>query len=323
MRMSLMLNKTVTVTAAAALLLAGCATPTSPPTDGTPQVLTALYPLEFLTQQVAGELASVTSVTPQGAEPHDLELAPAQVREIGAADLIVYIGGFQPALDDAVAQRPPRTVVDATEVLALSEGIGHEDEDDDVGHEDDDGDHEADHDHAHHDHDGDPHFWLDPTLLARLAAPVADALAELDPDNATTYAANAERVAAELSELDLELATGLATCERDVVVVSHEAFGFLAERYGLTQVGLSGIDPEGEPSPARLREIRAVVAEHDVTTIFTETLVSPKAAEVLAADLGISTALLDPVETQVDPDADYRDVMRSNLEALRLALGCA
>src|SRR5690606_24492219 len=106
MRMSLMLNKTVTVTAAAALLLAGCATPTSPPTDGTPQVLTALYPLEFLTQQVAGELASVTSVTPQGAEPHDLELAPAQVREIGAADLIVYIGGFQPALDDAVAQRP-------------------------------------------------------------------------------------------------------------------------------------------------------------------------------------------------------------------------
>ncbi len=316
MRMSLMLNKRVTVTAATALLLAGCATPTSPPTDGTPQVLTALYPLEFLTQQVAGELASVTSVTPQGAEPHDLELAPAQVREIGAADLIVYIGGFQPALDDAVAQRPPRAVVDATEVLALSEGIGHEDEDDDAGHEDD-------HDHAHHDHDGDPHFWLDPTLLARLAAPVADALAELDPDNATTYAANAERVAAELSELDSELATGLATCERDVVVVSHEAFGFLAERYGLTQVGLSGIDPEGEPSPARLREIRAVVAEHDVTTIFTETLVSPKAAEVLAADLGISTALLDPVETQVDPDADYRDVMRSNLEALRLALGCA
>jgi len=136
-----MLNKTVTVTAAAALLLAGCATPTSPPTDGTPQVLTALYPLEFLTQQVAGELASVTSVTPQGAEPHDLELAPAQVREIGAADLIVYIGGFQPALDDAVAQRPPRAVVDATEVLALAEGIGHEDEDDGVGHEDDDGDH--------------------------------------------------------------------------------------------------------------------------------------------------------------------------------------
>lgn len=326
-----MMTKRATVVAAAsALILAGCSTPTSDD-DGRPHVLTALYPLQFVAEQVAGELAAVDSVTPQGAEPHDLELAPAQVRVIGNADLLVYIGGFQAALDDAVAQRPPSHVIDATVELGLSTEQTHDD-DPDEAHDDEAHDDEANdddvhdhagHDHAGHDHDGDPHFWLDPTLLAALAAPVAASLGEIDPDNAETYSANAQRLADELTALDEELATGLASCERNVVVVSHEAFGYFTERYGLTQLGLSGLDPEGEPSPARLREIRAAIAEHDVTTIFTETLVNPKAAEVLASDLGLTTALLDPVEAQTDLDADYRDVMRANLEALRLALGCA
>lgn len=309
--------------AASALLLTGCATPADDGPTGGPRVLAALYPLQFLAEQVAGDLASVESITPQGAEPHDLELAPAQVRTIGTADLVVYIGGFQAALDDALAQRSPAHVIDANAVL----GLGSHDADD-GGHDDGEHDDEADHgdsndDHAGHDHDGDPHFWLDPTLLAALADPVANVLAEIDPANSATYEANATQIATELTALDKEFASALSSCERDVVVVSHEAFGFLTERFGLTQVGLSGIDPESEPSPARLREIRATIAEHDVTTIFTETLVNPKAAEVFAADLGLTTAILDPIEAQVDPDTDYRDVMRANLEALTLALGCA
>src|SRR5690606_22562144 len=175
----------------------------------------------------------------------------------------VYVSGFQPAIDDALAlSAGDVAVVDATDVLALGGHVEpaaaeHPDSDgaeaDDDGH--DDGDHAGDehdpddaddHDgHEGHDHDGDPHFWLDPTLLAALAGPVADALSTVDPEGAETFAANAARVAAELEEIDVEFAARLASCERHVVVVAHEAYGFLTERYGLTQVGLSGLDPEG------------------------------------------------------------------------------
>jgi len=313
-----MLNKrSLAVTAVAALALAGCST--APEADR-PRVLAAIYPVQFLAQQVAGDRALVDSLTPSGAEPHDLEIAPAQVRRIGTADVLVFVSGFQPAVDEAIAASGGSAqVVDATSVLGLE--LDHDD-DHDEDHDDDESHPGLDH-HDGHDHDGDPHFWLDPTLLAALAQPLAEALSAVDPGGAATFAANAERIASELAELDAEYTARLSTCERREIVVGHEAYGYLAERYGLTQVGLSGIDPESEPSPARLREIRAAIAEHEVTTIFTETLVNPKAAEVLAKDLGLATALLDPVEAQVDPEADYRDVMRANLEALSTALGCA
>ena len=315
----MLIKRAMPLVAATALLLTGC-TAVADDAGDLPQVLAAIYPLQFVAEQVAGELAVVGSVTPQGAEPHDLELAPAQVRALGAADVVVYVAGFQPALDEAVAAQAPGVVIDATAELGLA--LSHEDEDDEHDEEGED-EHDDDGDHSDHDHDGDPHFWLDPTLLARLAAPIAHALGDLDPTNADTYTANAERLVGELAQIDEEYAAGLASCERSVVVVSHEAYGYLAERYGLTQVGLSGLDPEGEPSPARLREIRATIAEFDVTTVFTESLVNPKAAEVLAEDLGLVTALLDPIEAQTHADADYRDVMRSNLDALTVALGCA
>ncbi len=308
----MLIKRALPLLAVTALALAGCTAPADDE-DNRPQVLAAIYPLQFVAEQVAGDLAVVGSVTPQGAEPHDLELAPSQVRALGGADVVVYVAGFQPAVDEAVAAQAPGVVIDATSELGLA--LSHDDEDDE--HEDED-----DGDHAGHDHDGDPHFWLDPTLLAGLAAPIAGALAKLDPANADTYTTNAQRLVGELTEIDEEYAAGLASCARSVVVVSHEAYGYLAERYGLTQVGLSGLDPEGEPSPARLREIRATIAEFDVTTVFTESLVNPKAAEVLAADLGLVTALLDPIEAQTHADADYRDVMRANLDALTAALGC-
>lgn len=323
----MLLNRVLPLTAVLALAVAGCAAPADD--DGSPRVVTALYPLQFLAAEVAGDRARVESIIPQAAEPHDVELAPAQVRRLGEADLVVFIAGFQPALDDAIAQRPPAVVIDAASELGLDlfgpGATGHDDDHDDGDAHDGEAHDKASgaHDHSGHDHSGDPHFWLDPTLLAALAEPVAAELSALDPDGAETYQTNAARLRAELDEIDDAYATTLATCERDVIVVSHEAFGFLAERYGLTQVGMSGLDPEGEPSPARLREIRDVVGEHDVTTIFTEALLNPKAAEVLAADLGLTTALLDPIEAQVDPEADYRDVMRANLENLATALDCS
>jgi zinc transport system substrate-binding protein len=159
---------------------------------------------------------------------------------------------------------------------------------------------------------------------------VADQLAEADPEHAEQYAANARDLEERLTALDAEFAEGLATCEGATLVTSHAAFGYLAERYGLVQVGIVELDPEAEPSPARLREVGDVVREHGVTTVFSETLVSPKVAETLAADLGVGTATLDPLEGLADDAptdgsgrADYETVMRANLAALQEGLSCS
>ncbi|WP_402469337.1 metal ABC transporter substrate-binding protein [Isoptericola aurantiacus] len=290
--------------------------------DGRLQVLASFYPLQYVAEQVGGDLVSVDNLTPPAAEPHDLELAPAQVREVGDADLVVYQSGFQPAVDEAVEARSPEHLVDAADVVELEESPGT------VEHLDDADEHADEEGEDGHDHGTlDPHFWLDPTRLEPVADAVADELSAADPDNAETYAANAAALTSTLDDLDATYAKALEPCAGETLVTSHAAFGYLAERYGLTQVGISSIDPEAEPSPARLREIGEVVEENDVQTIFTETLTSPKVAETLADDLGVRTAVLDPLEglsTEAEESgADYVAVMTDNLTALTEGLGCA
>lgn len=303
-----------TTLSAVALVLAGCgqAAGTDGTGDGGPDVLASFYPLQYVAERIGGDGVSVAGLTPAGAEPHDLELSPVDVASIGASDLVVHLSGFQPAVDDALAQGAADHVLDvATSADLLPYGAhGEEDHDDE--------------DHAGHDHDGlDTHFWLDPTRLADVGDAVAVALSEEDPDRASDYTANAAALRADLEALDADYAATLATCEQRVVVVSHEAFGYLTDRYDLEQVGVSGVDPESEPSPARLEEIRRIVEHEGVTTIFTETLASPKVAQVLADDLGVDVATLDPVEGLVDERGDYLSVMRANLDALAGALSCA
>ena len=291
------------VLAAACLLLTACTagsqSASGAGTSGQVQVLASFYPLQYVTQKVGGDLVTVSSLTPPGAEPHDVELSPREVRSVGESDLVVYLSGFQSAVDAAIAAREPAHLVDAADTVHLVKGH--------VGQE-----------------NGalDPHFWLDPQRLASLAEPVAAALTAADPAHADSYAANATALTADLTALDAEFTTGLATCERRVIVTSHQAFGYLADRYDLTLVGMSGLDPEAEPSPARLREIGDVVRKEGVTTIFSEQLVNPKVAQTLASDLGITSAVLDPVESLTDPNSDYRGVMEKNLTVLRAALAC-
>jgi zinc transport system substrate-binding protein len=304
-------------TLAGALALTGCADDPQGPARTVPavQVLASFYPLEYAAAQVGGDLVEVSSLTPPGAEPHDVELSPRQLRTVGEADVVVYLAGFQAAVDEAVAAREPEHVVDAAAIPAVAAHMPRAaGRDQHEGHEDE---------QAGQHHEGaDPHFWLDPTLLAAVGHDIAQALGEADPAHAEDYRGRAEALATELAALDDAFATGLAECQGDVFVTAHAAFGYLAERYGLEQVGIAGIEPETEPSPARLREIRAVVAEHDVTTIFTEVLINPKVSETLAADLGVRTAVLDPVESQADTATDYRGAMDANLAALREALRC-
>ena len=163
----------------------------------------------------------------------------------------------------------------------------------------------------------DPHVWLDPVRYAQIALRIGD---ELD------RRPEAERFAARLRALDGEFRRGLSSCERDELVTSHAAFGYLAERYGLTQVAITGLAPEAEPTPRDLEDEVDEVSDSGATTVFFETLVSPRLAETVAREVGADTAVLDPLEGLTDEEAaageDYFDVMRANLAALRKALGC-
>lgn len=306
-----------TAVACASLALAGCGSSGSSSTDG-PTVLASFYPLAFVAERVGGDDVTVENLTQPGAESHDLELTARQVGQVADADLVVYLQGFQPSVDAAVEQNAEGAALNTADVVELEH---HESDEDDEQH-DEDRDEHGDHDHG--DLDGDPHIWLDPTNLVSIADAVAEHLAEIDPDHAERYRANADELAAELNQLDSEFAAGLEQCERDTIVVAHEAFGYLADRYGLHQVGIAGLDPDAEPSPERVAEIHEIVEAEDVTTIFYERLVSPKVAETVADDLGVETAVLDPIEGRTDEtgDQDYLALMRANLEALRAANGC-
>lgn len=305
----------VVLAAVASLALGGCAS--TPADDGRVSVLASFYPLQVVAAGVGGDRVSVDSLTPPGAEPHDLELSPAQVARLGAADLVVYLADFQAAVDDAVAASPPERALDAADVVDLLDAAPQ-----DAAHEDEAHEGETDEEHAEHG-DHDPHFWLDPSRMPALVDAVAEELSALDPEGADEYAANAAALGERFTALDAAYETGLATCGSRVLVTSHAAFGYLADRYDLEQVAVAGIDPEGEPSPARLAEIGQVIRSEGVSTVFFETLVSPKVAEALAADVGATTAVLDPLEGLADDSQDYFSIAGSNLDALKVALSCS
>lgn len=291
--------------------------------DGGIEIAVTAYPMQFIAERVAGDAATVTSVAPAGTEPHDLELSPSGVATILGADAVLVLGGFQAAVDDTlgeIADDGP-IVVDAADSADL---LTAEDEDEHGDEEhDDDGDEHADEGHDGHDHDGvDPHFWLDPMRVGAVADALADALAEADPENAGTYRSNAGELRGDLGTLQGEFEAGLSECADRTFVTSHEAFGYLADAFDLTQVGISGIDPEAEPSPARVAEVLQEARESGVTTIFTQPGGLTAGADTIAAELGVTLATLDPIELSPS-DSDYLGAMRTNLTALHEGLQCS
>jgi len=297
------------------LLMVGCAAAGSGAAESTRpgvlEIIAAAYPFQFIAERVAAGHAVVSSLTQPGAEPHDLELGPRQVASIASADFVIYERGFQPVVDEAVAQSENRDVLDTTTVVPLRV---HDQQDD------------SDEGHAHQGAESgpDPHVWLDPLQVAVIANSVADRLAAIDPAGAADYEANVTRLDGQLTDLDARFHAGLASCERTEFITTHAAFGYLAERYGLSQIGISGLSPDDEASPARIAEIQQEAGAHGITTIFFETLVSPAVAEAVASDLGLVTDVLDPIEgiTADSRGSDYFTVMAANLAALRKANGC-
>jgi zinc transport system substrate-binding protein len=262
-----------------------------------PRVVASFYPVAHAARAIAGDRASVTNLTPPRVEPHELELTSGQVIAATEADLLLYVGrGFQPAVESLAAEMGDRAVdlLAGQELAAAPEpGEGPVD----------------------------PHVWLDPRRMAAIGRVIADRLASIDPANAAAYQSNGAALRALLRDLDRAFSRGLDDCRSRKIVTSHEAFGYLARRYGLTQVGIAGLDPEAEPSPQRIAFVTEFTRRHNVTTIFFETLVSPRVAQTIAAEVGARTAVLDPLEGP-PPGGDYFTGMRSNLAALRRALGC-
>jgi zinc transport system substrate-binding protein len=282
-------------------LVAGCGGSAS--SGGRTDIVAAFYPLAFAAERVGGNAVSVTNLTPPGAEPHDVELSARDVERVRSADFVFYLGsGFQPALERAVEGASGKAV-DALGGLDLHEGDGHE------GNE-----HAGD---AESDASVDPHVWLDPVRYAKVVGRIGGALGR-------PQAARAMRD--ELEQLDAQFRTGLRTCARHEIVTSHAAFGYLAERYGLEEIALTGLSPEAEPSPRELERVVREVREHGATTVFFETLVSPRLAVTVARETGAHTAVLNPLEglteDELERGEDYFSIMRANLAALRKALGC-
>ena len=251
-------------------------------------VVASFYPLAYAAEEVGNGAVDVENLTPAGAEPHDLEVSPQDVAAIREADIVLLLGdGFQPQLEDAAGT--------GKNVLRLLDTPGLDLRP-----------------------DGDPHVWLDPLRYAKIVGRIGQALHEPDA---------AARLQARLRDLDREYRTGLAHCERREIVTSHEAFGYLAERYGLEQVAITGLSPEVEPEPAKLQHVVELVRERGVTTIYFETLVSPRIAETVARETGARTAVLNPIEgltkNEVSKGENYFPLMRTNLRSLREGLGCS
>ncbi|EJF36779.1 periplasmic solute-binding family protein [Actinomyces massiliensis F0489] len=282
-------------------------------------VAVSFYPIQYLTEAIGGDHVSVTSLTPADQEPHDYDLSGKEVTStLEGASLVAYVEGFQPSLDKAVTQVNGPTVLDLSSKVDLKHHEGMEDEEEHADESADEGAHKE----ADHDADSlDPHFWLDPVRMKSAATAIEEALATADPDHAEDYKTNLETLTSTLDGLDSSYQGGFSQCERKTFITSHAAFGYLADRYGLTQTSISGIDPEQEPSAADIAAAKKAVEDTGSTTIFTEELVSPETAEAVASETGATTAVLSPIESAPE-DADYAGAMSANLNALRTALAC-
>jgi len=275
----------------AALSLTGCA-----PLDryrGTPTVVASFYPLAYVAQRIVAGRAHVIDLTRPGLEPEDLELDVTQTAEIADSEVAFYESGFQPGVDRAIAANGPKHVVDTTATVPIR--------------------------------NDNPHFWLDPVLLARAARAFTATMVAADPAHRADYERHLDGLEQDLHRLDSAFAQGLRHCRLHTVVVTHAAFDYLGRRYGLRFVSINGLSPDAEPSPEHVRWLQQLIRRQHLTTVFSERLASPELAHTLAGDLGIRTGMLDTLEglTPATHGQTYLTLMRHDLAALEKANRCS
>lgn len=288
------------------------------------EVYASIYPMYYFAKEIGKEKIDLELMVPPGAEPHDWEPTAKLMARMERADIFIYNGVQMEMWAERVIgalSNEKLIVVEASkgiELLKLEEDLGE--------HEEHDEDHENEkHDEEHHGHgEYDPHVWLDPVRAIEQAKNIKDAFVKADLENKEFYEANFNKLSDKLKELDDKFRKELKDKKMDQIVVAHAAFGYLADRYGLKQVSISGLTPQEEPSAFKMAQITELVKEHGVKYIFYETLTSPKLSEVLAEETGAQTAVLNPIGglpiEDIEAGKDYISIMEENLESLKKAL---
>lgn len=260
-------------------------------------ITTSFYPLAFLAERIGGNNVIVTNLTPPGAEPHDFEPSTRDIAELEKQNLIFLNGGgLEGYLDQIKANIDSKktTLITVGQSL-MSNPI-------------------------------DPHVWLDPILYKKEAEIITNALVQKDPQHAKTYTANSQKLISEIEQLDREFAKGLRDCKQSNIITSHKAFGYLASRYNLHEMALTGLSPEEEPSSKVLADISTFAKTEKIGYIFFEELVSPAIAETIANEIGAKTLVFNPLEGLTKEDIavgkTYLTVQKENLVNLQIALGC-
>lgn len=288
------------------------------------RVAATFYPLAEFARAVGGERVSVTTVVPAGTEPHDYEPSPEAIAGIYRSRLVLMNGaGF-----DAWAEKllPELAAKNITHLLMASQFELRTSEADLAEAEHALEPEEADAAGAYTDEGADPHLWLDPVLAAKQVELIRDALTKIDPAGRETYAANAAASVKKLQELDEDYREGLEDCSKEHIVVAHDAFGYLADRYGFGLLPVAGLSPEAEPSLQRLAELASLMRSEGLKAVYFETLASSKVAETLARETGARTLILNPIEGVTDAEMaageDYFSLAKANLAALKIGLEC-
>jgi zinc transport system substrate-binding protein len=269
------------------------------------QVVASFYTLYDMAQNVGGQYVQVSNMTPAGSEPHDYEPSPQALVQAQSAKVFVYNGGTLEPWASKFLGDYKHVAVKASNGIQL---------------------------HAISDEMNatlpaqDPHFWLDPVLAQQIVYNIRDGLATADPAHKDMYTHNADLYVSKLKQLDNDYKAGLVSCQLHTIITSHEAFGYLAQRYNFTAVPIAGMSPDTEPSAAKLAEISNLVEAQNLHYIFFESLVSPRLADTIAAETGAKTVVFDPLEG-LTTDAqnqgkNYITVQYENLQNLRTALAC-
>lgn len=286
-------------------------------------VVTTTYILRDLTEEIAGDKATVTCLIPKGQGVHGFEPSPKDMNRVNASDLFIYNGAGLESFTDRLKETAEgdATFVEASEGIELLKGGHHHHHDEAADHDHDAAEHDHDHDAAEHDHEHegmDPHVWMAPDNAEEMAENICEALSAKDPDNAAYYKANYEKLSEKFDALDDSFENVLSKAKHKDIVVSHEAYGYLAKEYGLNQIPIEGINSESEPDPKAMKAIVDEMKAKGIKTVFTEPDEDDKIAQTVASEAGAEVKELDPME--YESDKNYFERMESNLKILESAL---
>ena len=282
------------------LLLTGCTTEEKVDnSEGEKLVVyTSFYPLYFLADEIGKDNIDLEIIIPNGMEPHDYEPSMKQLKDIKKADIFIYNGAGLESWADKLLN----TIIDEARVINASEEVELNKIDGVV----------------------DPHIWLDPHNMDKVGEKIKECFISLDRENKEKYEDNYEKLSNKLVKLDKDYSMALKDKKRDKILVSHEAFGYMAERYNFEQIPVAGISPEQEPSPKTIANIIDFSRKNDFKYIFLETLASPKTVNVIAEEAGLEILTLNPIggltKEEQENKEDYISIMEKNLDNLKKAL---